>query len=594
MQKTRSLQRDDSRIIIHFDYDCFYASVVENENPALKSVPLAIQQKQIVVTCNYEARRRGLRKLQLITEAKRVCPEAVIVLGEDLTRFRDASKELYNFLQQRIWSGRAERLGFDEVWLDCTDMIDYNLDLLNHNDLSHSFFCLSKDDPTIGFEYSALGVFGPTYPPHTLKSLQLTEKENRLQQRLIIGSHLARYLRHELESQKGYTSTVGIATNKILSKLVGNVNKPKNQTTIIPPFEPVGDTRTNINEFLDHHDIGKIPGIGFKLSQKIRAHVLGRQADFSDGLVYGGTKESVIVLDVRSHPAMGPDLLEEILGGPGAPKGIGGKVWELIHGIDDSEVGKAKRVPSQISQEDSYMKYLRTFEQVREQLHLLGERLIRRMQMDLMDEAEETSEIGEPGHQRHWLAHPRTLRLSTRPRPAPGPDGIRARTFHRISRSAPMPNFVFSLTEAPSVLAERLVDEALVPMFRALHHEKSGWNLSLVNVAATNMAETAADSKESEGRDIGKMFRRQDEVLKDFRVTVAPDATDGQRAPSPTTMDGKPHEDEYTNSDLELGKAADWDSDASEDEVLERCDVCRSAMPSFAMPAHRRYHELND
>jgi DNA polymerase iota len=116
MQRPRELRRDDSRLIIHFDYDCFYASVIEAENPALKAVPLAIQQKQIIVTCNYEARRRGLYKLQLVTEAKKVCPDAVIVLGEDLTRFRNASKELYNFLRDSIWSDRAERLGFDEVW----------------------------------------------------------------------------------------------------------------------------------------------------------------------------------------------------------------------------------------------------------------------------------------------------------------------------------------------------------------------------------------------------------------------------------------------------------------------------------------------
>ena len=97
------------------DYDCFYASVVENETPVLKSLPLAIQQKHIIVTCNYEARRRGLYKLQLIREARRVCPDVIIVLGEDLTRFRNASKDLYNFLRASIWSGKAERLGFDEV-----------------------------------------------------------------------------------------------------------------------------------------------------------------------------------------------------------------------------------------------------------------------------------------------------------------------------------------------------------------------------------------------------------------------------------------------------------------------------------------------
>lgn len=119
MQYERDQKRDESRIIIHFDYDAFYASVVENENPALKSIPLAIQQKQIIVTCNYEARRRGLYKLQLITEARKVCPDVVIVLGEDISRFRNASKDLYNFLQERIWSNRLERLGFDEVWYVC-------------------------------------------------------------------------------------------------------------------------------------------------------------------------------------------------------------------------------------------------------------------------------------------------------------------------------------------------------------------------------------------------------------------------------------------------------------------------------------------
>jgi len=62
------------------DYDCFYAAVFESEDPSLKSQPcrvhditlpahqvrpeltasrtVAVQQKQIIVTCNYEARRR--------------------------------------------------------------------------------------------------------------------------------------------------------------------------------------------------------------------------------------------------------------------------------------------------------------------------------------------------------------------------------------------------------------------------------------------------------------------------------------------------------------------------------------------------------
>ena len=92
-----------------------YAAVFEKEDPKLRYLPLAVQQKQIIVTCNYEARRQGLYKLQRVTEARRKCPDAIIVLGEDLTPFRNASKENYDFLKRFAWSGKVERLGFDEV-----------------------------------------------------------------------------------------------------------------------------------------------------------------------------------------------------------------------------------------------------------------------------------------------------------------------------------------------------------------------------------------------------------------------------------------------------------------------------------------------
>lgn len=87
----------------------------EREDPKLRHLPLAVQQKQIIVTCNYEARRRGLHKLQLVKEARKKCPDLIIVLGEDLSRFRNASKELYAFLRNYAWSDKVERLGFDEV-----------------------------------------------------------------------------------------------------------------------------------------------------------------------------------------------------------------------------------------------------------------------------------------------------------------------------------------------------------------------------------------------------------------------------------------------------------------------------------------------
>lgn len=240
--------------------------------------------------------------------------------------------------------------------MDVTDLIDYNAEYLNHNDLSASFFHLDRNDPTIGFPIDASRVSGHTYP-HSLTSAGTNAAINascndsrNLLLRLQLGSHLAQHLRHQLEEQKGYTCTVGISTNKLISKLVGNLNKPKGQTTLLPPYHRIpGDTESNIAMFVDDHDVGKIPGIGFKTAQKIRDHVLGRPAVFSAGLVYGGTRENVKVRDVRILDGMGAELLGRLLAGPGVPRDLGERVWGLINGVDDTEVAKAKEVPQQIS-----------------------------------------------------------------------------------------------------------------------------------------------------------------------------------------------------------------------------------------------------
>jgi DNA polymerase iota len=452
--------------------------------------------------------------------------------------------------------------------LDCTDMVEYNMKLLNPNSLTESFFCLSKSDPTFGFAFDATTIFGPTYPGATD---QAVEASDDLHSRLRLGSHLARHLRHELESQKGYTATVGIATNKLLSKLVGNVNKPKNQTTLVPPFEPLGSLASSVTSFMDGHDIGKVPGVGFKLAQKIRSSILGRSAQVQEGLVVGFTKEPISVGDARGHANIDPEKLELLLGGPGSPKGIGWKVWELLHGIDDSEVAKAKRVPSQISQEDSYMKYLHTLEQVKHQLRLLSERLIRRMHIDLMEDNDE--ELGDD-QQRRWLAHPRTLRLTTRPRLPANDEGVRPRTFQRISRSAPVPNFIFG-RDSPAAIADRLTDGIL---------SGSGWNLSLMNIAVTNMAEAASETGGGQGRDISVMFRRQDDVLKDFRVY------DDEPPSDPAT---KRDESAESVDDFDMSDPGQDGEDGHPDDVLEVCADCKMMLPTFAMMAHRQYHQAD-
>ncbi|KAJ8105280.1 hypothetical protein OPT61_g10275 [Boeremia exigua] len=540
----------------------------------------------------------GLYKLQLVAEAKKVCPEVVIVLGEDLTRFRNASKQLYAFLSSFSWNSRCERLGFDEVWLDVSDLVDSNVSTLTSSNPANSFFRLSKHDPAVGFSFDATNYAGPVYPElsnetcgkcssvaglhglhtrasgrcgnsqcgksshaikwHHAKSFRLmwtsrhfclsavrvsalprcftfnakadNDSHDPLRLRLLLASHLAHHIRRKLEHDLGYTATVGISTNKLLSKLVGNLHKPNSQTTLLPPYTADEDEWDNVTPFIDDHEVGKIPGVGFKTAQKLRHYVLQRPADFDTGLVYGGTKEDVRVRDVRTYPDIGPDVLERVLGGPGTPHGIGTRVWDLLNGCDDSPVGQARETPRQISIEDSY-KRLDTMEAVVKQLRILAVSLLKRMRIDLVgvDQELPDSAASDVPPVPRWLARPKTLRLSTRPRPPQNPDGSHNRSFARISKSAPMPNFVFKLDADVEALAEKMVREALVPLFRQLHPEKQGWNLSLVNLAATNMVEGASE-KGGAGRDIGKMFKRQKDVLSPFKVHSISESEDENMA----------------------------------------------------------------
>jgi DNA polymerase iota len=293
------------------------------------------------------------------------------------------------FLKNFSWNGKVEKLGFDEVFLDVSDVIDYNFALLNKFDLKNSFFQLRRDDPTVGFEFDANNVAGHVYPEESvLTSAALNSADLELHTRLILGSHMAQHLRLRMEHEMGFTSAVGISTNKLLSKLAGNLHKPKGQTTLLPPYtiveganEETHDLDGNATKFMDSHDIGKIPGIGFKLAQSIRNHVRLRPIGFNVDLPWSERSESVTVKEVRLFPGMSPETLEKILGGPGAERGIGGKVWALITGSDDTEVQQFKKVPTQISIEDSYIR-LDTFAQVQKELSLLAASLLNRMQAD--------------------------------------------------------------------------------------------------------------------------------------------------------------------------------------------------------------------
>jgi DNA polymerase iota len=488
-----------------------------------------------------------------------------------------------------------------------TDLVDYNINFLNINTLDTSFFHLSKSDPTQGFQYDATKVAGQAYRVNSTENPNSVQhdEDSSLRQRLILGSHLILYIRTQMEDAKGYTCTGGVGTNKLVSKLVGNVHKPRDQTTMMPPYIIRGDQPSNVTSFIDEHEVGKIPGIGFKMAIKLREHAYQRKVEVKDLIFTIDDNDLISVGDFKKLPGLDEAVLERILGGSGAPKGIGSVVWKALHGLDEREVAGARDIPKQISIEDSYLR-LDTLEDAIKQMIKLSQSLIARMRLDLTGVVEEEqSEDHDTSSDRVWLAQPKTIRLSTRPRAPVGPDSTRARTFQRISRSRQLPSFMMNMTEPVTALAEKVTAECLLPMFRQIHPQRDGWNLSLINVAVTDIQEMAGERKMAVGRDISKMFKNQDAVLSAFRVyesnepqppAIGERPTD-VKAPNMASMSvvvtGSEDLVPWSQQSRFSEQERDWEDDESMDASYQ-CHICGAIMPDFAITAHDRFHQVED
>jgi DNA polymerase iota len=527
------------------------------------------------------ARRLGVRKLMGISDAKKICPDLILVNGEDLSDFRDVSKKLYHLLRSYAWGGRLERLGLDEVFVDATDIVAYNVELLNPHALEQSFFCLSKQDPELGFSYDATTIAGCTHGANPPTNRH--DPNYALFLRLAVASHLARYLRLKIE-EEGYTSACGISSNKVLAKLVGTVNKPRNQTTLLAFRDE------DVWSFMDTHNLRKIPGIGNRVTSLVEAHIQEAEPDpnfrsFEGALTAG---------HVRTYPGMSAPTLEKILAGPGVEKGMGEKVWCLLHGVDNSPVKPASDVPTQISIEDTYQG-LNDMEVIDLQFRQLSRSLLRRMHVDLVEEVV-GGDDGSPSTEKtkRWLAHPRTIRLTTRPYFRA--DSGKPYNYARVSRSQPLPNFVFGFGSPREVLADKLVDEVLLPMFRRVNPAENDFNVGLLNICVANMVAVGADTGGlGGGRDIGAMFKRQEDVLREFTVYDEDDAHEVSEETGFDKTGNVAHANDLGHvavNEIEMDEDSEGEPWEDDRDGLESCSRCGYLIPNFALIAHERYHDL--
>lgn len=113
---------DQVRKIIHIDMDCFYASVEMRDNPALIGKPVAVggkaNQRGVLATCNYEARKFGLHSAMASAQAVKLCPDLVL-LPVNMPLYKQVSAQIHHIF--RRYTDLIEPLSLDEAYLDVTD-----------------------------------------------------------------------------------------------------------------------------------------------------------------------------------------------------------------------------------------------------------------------------------------------------------------------------------------------------------------------------------------------------------------------------------------------------------------------------------------
>lgn len=112
-----------NRIIVHIDLNAFFAQVETLRDPSLKGKPIAVggdYRRGVLSTASYEARKFGVNSAMSVSEAKRICPQLILVdVHFDL--YKEYSRKFFSYLQNRF--PIMEQASIDEAYFDMTDFL---------------------------------------------------------------------------------------------------------------------------------------------------------------------------------------------------------------------------------------------------------------------------------------------------------------------------------------------------------------------------------------------------------------------------------------------------------------------------------------
>lgn len=110
----------DTLAIAHLDCDAFYAAIEKRDDPSLNDKPLIVggETRGVVSTACYIARQYGVRSAMPMFQAKKLCPQAVILKPRH-AHYSEVARQIRERMQ--ALTPLVEPLSLDEAYLDLSD-----------------------------------------------------------------------------------------------------------------------------------------------------------------------------------------------------------------------------------------------------------------------------------------------------------------------------------------------------------------------------------------------------------------------------------------------------------------------------------------
>jgi len=203
------------RAILHLDLDAFFCAVEVLRDPSLEGKPIVVggksENRGVVAAASYPARKFGIHSAMPMIEASRRCKDLIIISSKH-GMYKMYSKVIMGII--RAESPIIQQVSIDEAYLDLSDEVD--------------------------------------------EWIQATDIARRIQLRI--------------SRDIGLSSSVGIASNKMIAKIASDFQKPKG-LTVVPPGTEV--------QFLAPLAVKKIPGIGPKTNERLAKYGIYTIADMA-------------------------------------------------------------------------------------------------------------------------------------------------------------------------------------------------------------------------------------------------------------------------------------------------------------------------